>query len=468
MKKDVVICIGTVGSPTFNKCKRLIFKHYRNHPRVKKIVIIKNYSPQSSWLNEMRKNSLDSKWCLQVDEDMYLHKNALDILLELVEKTPKKKILNGSSLLRDLFFKSKVGSLKLWSTEAFEELSFNNVLGGDRDYAARASKRGYKNVAIDNVLGDHDSAPNPAVAFNKYFEYTQKVKKFSGDKKAKDFHSFLKRKYIKDKDLISKKAMDGSSHGLKKPINNKSKTTKPYNGTKSVQVFTTNNSTANFLIATTIWGREDVFRKFVSNNQKYGDILVIGSEGAKSRKLAEELGCFYVEKPNSPLGAKFNERIKWFNSHKIYSNIILLGSDNLISDEIYHKLSEHASEADLVSWKDIYFYDIIEDRFAYSSGYGARRKGEPYAPGRCLSRGLVKTLGHTLWSNGITSSPDRNLWEKLSKVKNQMVISCKDIGGVIIDIKSGENINSFDQISVLFDNVDISKKEKVKIKALLN
>ena len=133
------------------------------------------------------------------------------------------KVLNASSLLYDIFLMTKIGSLKLWSTDPLRELKFNDVLGGDRDYAKRAERLGYKNVSINKVLGDHDSAPTPAIAFKKYFEYTQKLRKFSGEKKALEFSFFLKNKWKSDGTYLSKKAYDGSKDGLAKSIKNKTK-----------------------------------------------------------------------------------------------------------------------------------------------------------------------------------------------------------------------------------------------------
>jgi len=222
----VTICIGTVGSPTFSKCKRIIYKHFESHPRVDKIIIIKNKQPQSAWLNEMRKACSDTEWCLQVDEDMYLNKESLDELVSLYQKESRKgvKILNASSLLYDIFLETKIGSLKLWSSKALQKMEFRDVLGGDRDFAKRAFKKGYSNVETHLVLGKHDSAPTPAIAFSKYYEYIQKIRKFSGDHGAEGFLSFLKEKYEKDKtNYINKKAFDGARKGIKDNIANISK-----------------------------------------------------------------------------------------------------------------------------------------------------------------------------------------------------------------------------------------------------
>ena len=107
-----------------------------------------------------------------------------------------------------------------------QELEFRDVLGGDRDFYKRAKKLGYKNVETKLVLGEHDSAPNPEIAFKKYFEYTQKLKKFSGEESAERFTRILKKKWQKNKTLINKKAYDGSVKGFSSILLDKSKRSK--------------------------------------------------------------------------------------------------------------------------------------------------------------------------------------------------------------------------------------------------
>ena len=225
MKDSVTICIGTIGSPTFLRCKKIADSIARRDPRVKRVVVIKGKRPQSAWLNAMREACVDTKWCLQIDEDMYLHSNALSRLIKLAKSKEEEgvKILNASSLLYDLFLKQKIGSLKLWSSKALQTQEFRDILGGDRDYAERAGKNGFKNVSIKVVLGDHDSAPNEIVAYNKYFEYVQKIRKFKDASSAKKFVRSMKNKYIKENTRIARAAYKGARDGLNARLKDKSK-----------------------------------------------------------------------------------------------------------------------------------------------------------------------------------------------------------------------------------------------------
>ena len=215
---NIIICIGTVGRPTFKKCYDLVSENYKNHKSVKKIEIIKDIKPKSAWLNEMAKTSLNYDWCLQVDEDMYLYKNALDELFDFAIKEKNKgiKIANASCMLKDLFLGYNVGSLKLWNTEVFKHVEFKEVLGSDRQFAKDAEKFGFINIAINKVLADHDSAPTPEIAYKKYLEYAEKIYKFSGKEESLKLNLYLKNKYSKEKSLISKMAYYGSNSFFRK------------------------------------------------------------------------------------------------------------------------------------------------------------------------------------------------------------------------------------------------------------
>lgn len=213
MENKVIICIGTIGSPTFNRCYSLINKYFKKHPNVYRISIIKNKKPRSSWLNEMAKESLDYDWCLQVDEDMYLYPEALDELLTFAIKNKNDgvKIANASSMLEDLFLDQKIGSLKLWNTEVFKHVKFKDVLGSDRQFAKDAAEFGFVNISFDKILADHDSAPTPAIAYKKYFEYTKKIIKFQDKVAVFNFIKNLEKINLNKKTNISISALKGAN-----------------------------------------------------------------------------------------------------------------------------------------------------------------------------------------------------------------------------------------------------------------
>jgi len=223
-----------------------------------------------------------------------------------------------------------------------------------------------------------------------------------------------------------------------------------------------------FLVATVFWKRYDLFKMFVRHHQRMGlDILVIGSEGEKSKKFCEDLGCIYIEHPNQPLALKFNRRIKFFMEQDEYSHLILLGSDDFIDDVVLEKIKELSNTYDVISWTDIYYHNLTNGNSMYSNGYkGTQRQGEPLAPGRCISKKVVKELDGKLWTVNGPSTPDANVWYKLKKFKNKIKLSCKDVGGIIVDVKSEINQHSYSLIRSLNEHkklkIDVETKEKIK------
>jgi len=204
MKKDIIICIGTVGSPTFDKCYSNIKRLQSIDSRIKKVCVIENVKPQYAWLNHMITESQSNTWCLQVDEDMYLNDKAISTLLKIAAKKESHGIGVGLAhgMLWDLFLDQPVGSLKLWRSKILRKFEFKDVLGSDRGVVEGIVKRGYKIASTSDILGEHDSAPTIEIAKKKYYEYIHKIRKFNGEEDAKKFISFLKRNN-KDQSIIS-------------------------------------------------------------------------------------------------------------------------------------------------------------------------------------------------------------------------------------------------------------------------
>jgi len=223
-KEKVLICIGTMGRPTFNRCYKSVMVARKRLPVSSDYHIIKNESPQSAWLNKMRIAAMGWDWCFQVDEDMYLYENALEDLYNFASrKANTTNILSASSLLYDLFLERNIGSFKIWRSKSLVDLEFRDVLGSDRDIARRGDKLLRYSISRNIVLGDHDSAPNKEIAYNKYFKYIQKLKKFDKKREIESIIKFLNNKINKNPyDKISKAAHRGAcdSFAIKNIYNN--------------------------------------------------------------------------------------------------------------------------------------------------------------------------------------------------------------------------------------------------------
>jgi hypothetical protein len=229
--------------------------------------------------------------------------------------------------------------------------------------------------------------------------------------------------------------------------------------------------TPKILVATLMWQRFDLFTKFVKHYHNLGlDVLAIGSEGEESKKLCDQLGCAYIEHPNQPLGSKLNRRIDYFLDHEEYSHILFLGSDNFIDQKILDTILKNIKKYDMISWSDLYFVDDESGKIYYTEGYknDQSRKGEPVAPGRCISKKVIRQLRGQVWDQYIQRSPDFHAWLKLKKIQKQIILSCKEVGGVIMDVKTKQNVNSFQYIEKHNNIKQTDKSETLRVLSLCN
>ena len=84
-------------------------------------------------------------------------------------------------------------------------------------------KLGFKVVETKKVLGDHDSAPTVDIAYSKYFEYTQKIRKFKSNSSARKFSESMRLRFKRERNEIAEAAYRGSIAALSGEVRNHSK-----------------------------------------------------------------------------------------------------------------------------------------------------------------------------------------------------------------------------------------------------
>lgn len=170
-------------------------------------------------------------------------------------------------------------------------------------------------------------------------------------------------------------------------------------------------------------------------------VIAVGSEGQKSRTLAESYGFRYYEYPNEPLNRKFQfrlEKSKEFN----WDYCLFLGSDDIITPNLFsHYISLLAQKIDWIAPLDIYY--IQDNRLYYSPGYPKDhyRNGESLGPGRMLSRKLLERVNFELWPDSALSV-DRTAYKILleaTQPKERFFFYVKQSPGYLLDLKSEFN-----------------------------
>ena len=104
--------------------------------------------------------------------------------------------------------------------------------------------------------------------------------------------------------------------------------------------------------------------------EKYNlDVYTAGSEGENSRKLAESFGFKYIETLNNPVSSKLNTLIQETKSGG-YDGVLLLGSDNFITEELLDKYSKiDLKKQVMYGVKDLYFYRVSDKKTGVDGQY---------------------------------------------------------------------------------------------------
>lgn len=165
-------------------------------------------------------------------------------------------------------------------------------------------------------------------------------------------------------------------------------------------------------------------------------VFTSGSEGEKSKSLAESFGFNYVEVENKPVSNKNNVLLHSTKKGN-YDGVIIVGSDDFLSDSIFELYSKiDCEKVAMYGFNNLHFYDtqnqIISSDGSYK--YGLITIGA----GRLFTRPLLEEMDYTLWRG----KQDRGLDTLCSNSipKGSEVFLNYD-GHLILDVKHEINIS---------------------------
>jgi len=158
------------------------------------------------------------------------------------------------------------------------------------------------------------------------------------------------------------------------------------------------------------------------------DLIIAGSDENRYSNYG-----YYFWTKNLPLGKKHNTLLKSTLQLKKYDGVILIGSDDFVSDSVFeHYLTADMSEKAMYYFEGIYFYDTKSKRKGYLDKAIT-------GVGRCFTRPLLEQLNYTLWSENKNKGLDR---DSLNRIKKTGALLIKnDINHFILDVKTGLNIS---------------------------
>ena len=197
------------------------------------------------------------------------------------------------------------------------------------------------------------------------------------------------------------------------------------------------------LLVTALYGRHDLTRIILAYyaELKRGfdmELLCVGSEGDRSRQLAEAWGWKYIEFPNAPLSQKFNALFDE-SQHYDYDFMVLIGSDDLISPEVfqYYEHTVTANTRYLLGLKDLYFYSIQKQHCIHFQGYPSPPSPHTIGAGRVFSRWIMEQMNFRPWNNErVNRGLDSSCTAQLRKKRiDEIAVPMELTRGIAVDIK---------------------------------
>jgi hypothetical protein len=214
-------------------------------------------------------------------------------------------------------------------------------------------------------------------------------------------------------------------------------------------------------LLTCMWKRHELFRIYKRGIERLRkihpiEVVIVGSEGWQSEKLCD--GFFYVEHPNSPLGAKSNAGMK-FMELLSPDYVIGMGSDDFMSDSLFRFILNRCDEGyDQIGFSDIWFYDKLNNVLGYWKGYTNYREGEPVGAGRVLSSRLLNLLA---WQprDEVERSLDYTITKKLENIEHKKYIcSLKENNLFLVDVKTETNLCLYNPEILREDDINLLKQ----------
>lgn len=192
-------------------------------------------------------------------------------------------------------------------------------------------------------------------------------------------------------------------------------------------------------------------------------LYAVGSEGGASRSLAQQNGFRYVEHPNRPLGAKWNAGLQAM-AHDDLDAVLIVGSDDLLGHSYLRIVAAGVEQGyALMGLKDMYVFELATLRLCYWPGYemASYRAGEPVGMGRCIHRSLLDRVDWRLWEDALNNSLDGSMMRRLAPLLGSEtsphaigICACRPHGLTAVDVKTDQNIWSFDRMIGWLDGID--------------
>jgi hypothetical protein len=213
MKNNLEVCVITMRASQLEECLRCLKMTGYKGP----IHSIKNVRPMAAAFDQMR-NYSEGDWTLQLDEDMFLHPNAMEVISHFITKAEEEqpgKIGLITFKLNDHFFETTIGHLKVWRTEVLKRQHFRDIKGGDRDFNDRMTLfLGYSIMYTGAIIAEHTEKLDSQSIYAKMRDMVQKEVLFGWKIEKERIFDFLASRFLSNPTEPSFMALVGAIDGL--------------------------------------------------------------------------------------------------------------------------------------------------------------------------------------------------------------------------------------------------------------
>ena len=171
-----IFVISSGENPNYVDCISSISKQTMKG----KFDVIKNYAPMSRAFQEMI-DRCDTKYYIQVDEDMILLPTAVETMYNSIKNT-NKNISMVAHMLHDTHIDINIYGIKIYKHDIFKNYPYNlEIISCEKEQTDRLAKDGYIVDTPAIVIGEHSPKWTDELIFERYFDLMEKYKVYKYD-----------------------------------------------------------------------------------------------------------------------------------------------------------------------------------------------------------------------------------------------------------------------------------------------
>ncbi len=196
------------------------------------------------------------------------------------------------------------------------------------------------------------------------------------------------------------------------------------------------------------WRRPKVLRQFLENHYHLFPrplLFLAGSPDDECEGIAKEYGnVLYIQRPNMPVSKKTNDVIEIAKGSAKY--YLMSGSDDFMSQETYEYYLRFVGYH--LGLKNLFFHDSVSKQSFHFKGYSGRKEGTPIGACHMVSAGVMEALGYRPYVDSDKWPREQSTWKKVVGLGVETnVVTMAETGGIVVDVKSEQNIMPFENKS---------------------